>query len=57
MALEAAVADAMRRTLPAPRIEAARQTRRERERSAVTEAARPPVRPKARPWWQRIFAS
>lgn len=57
MALEEAVAEVMRLAQPAPRLEAARQSRRERERTAVTEAARPPVRQKARPWWQRIFAS
>ena len=57
MALEAAVADAMRRSLPAPRIEAARETRWQRERSAMTEAAQPRPPRETRPWWQRLFAS
>ena len=57
MELEAVVAEAMRRTTPAPRIEAARQTRRERERRAMVAAAQPLTPDKARPWWQRFFAS
>ncbi len=57
MDLEAAVADAMHRTVQAPRIEAAKQERRDRERAAVVDAAKPPVRTPRLPWWQRIFAS
>jgi chromosome partitioning protein len=57
MALEATVADAMRRSLPAPRLEAARQTRRERERSTVIDAAKPRLPRQNRSWWQRLFAS
>ena len=57
MALEAVVDETMRRAVPAPRIEAAKQQRRDRERIAVAEAIKPPPRAASRPWWQRIFAS
>ena len=56
MALEKVVAEAMRRSAPAPRIEAVRLRRRERERTAVVAAAQPPSR-RPRSWWQRLFAS
>jgi chromosome partitioning protein len=57
MALEARVAEAMRRSLPAPRLEAARETRRDRERQTVIEAAKPREAHPKRSWWQRLFAS
>jgi|GEM_PF-2155652 len=57
MQLERVVAEAMRRSLPAPRLEAARESRRDRERQTVIEAAKPRQPRPNRSWWQRLFAS
>lgn len=56
MALEAALAEAMRTAPAAPRIEAARVSRKDRERTAMVSAAiERQRRPPPRAWWQRLF--
>lgn len=68
MALETVLAESLALALPAPRLEAARRQRRERDRApwavdATTDPARTVLaaarsRPDGRrPWWQRLFAS
>lgn len=65
LALEATLAQALLLAPPAPRIEAATRTRREREpavpagRDAAPAGKIRPASPRvgdARPWWQRLFA-
>jgi len=59
LALEAELAEALRDAPPAPRIEHARNSRKERERAAMATAAvdRKRAPASAKPWWQRLFVT